>query len=72
MSLAARAFMDENERTLSENPFNRKSVIISESEAKAKKEKAEKKESAKKTEEGDAEQDKAETEKTETDKTENE
>ena len=37
------AFMDENERTLRENPFNRKSVIISEKEAKVKKEKAEKK-----------------------------
>ena len=37
------AFMDENERTLSENPFNRKSVIISESEAKAKKTKPAKK-----------------------------
>ena len=37
------AFMDENERTLRENPFNRKSVIISESEAKVKKQKAEKK-----------------------------
>ena len=47
------AFMDENERTLKENPFNRKSVIISEKEAKAKKEKAQEnaKESAGKTEE---------------------
>ena len=37
------AFMDENERTLRENPFKRKSVIISEDEAKAKKQKAEEK-----------------------------
>ncbi len=32
------AFMDENERTLRENPFNRKSVIIPEKKAKSKKE----------------------------------
>ena len=36
------AFMDENERTLRENPFKRKSVIITEAEAKTKKTKAEK------------------------------
>ena len=32
------AFMDENEHTLRENPFNRKSVIISEKELKKNKE----------------------------------
>jgi len=34
-------FMDKNERSLKENPFKRKSVIISEEKAKEKKAKAE-------------------------------
>ncbi len=60
------AFMDENERTLRENPFKRKSVIISEDEAKAKKQKAEEKEKVKSTEnEPSAEQEQTEQEKIE-------
>ena len=62
------AFMDENERTLRENPFSRKSVIISESEAKAKKAKADKN-SPEKTEK--AEQETAEQEKIDQDNCEN-
>ncbi len=56
------AFMDENERTLNQNPFDRKSVIISEKEAKAKKaktkpaEKTAEKETAEKTDETTADQ----------------
>ena len=64
------AFMDENERTLRENPFNRKSVIISEKEAKAKKEKAEKKAESEMVENTEKTQEKEE--KTEQDKSENE
>ena len=64
------AFMDENERTLRENPFNRKSVIISEKEAKVKKEKAEKKVQTETAENTEKAQEKEE--KTEQDKSENE
>ena len=66
------AFMDENERTLRENPFNRKSVIISESEAKAKKQKAEKTTAKKTSDPEKTEKVEEKEQKIEQDKTENE